>query len=86
MTYLGGICSIVDRCIQASPQGAFRVASPQKLPNLTRKLSHFRLVDLGLWGVEGRGVEVDAGVLVQGVDVDGAPGIAKCRAGVLLDD
>lgn len=86
LTYLGSISAVVDRRLETSPQSTLSVASSEKLPDLSSKLPHLTLVDLGLRGVECRGVEVDARVLVKGVDVDGAPGVAQRSAGVLLDD
>lgn len=87
--HMGILCTIVavvDGGLQAPSQGTLGIASSQELPDLASKLSHLGLGDLGLRGVEGRGVEVEAGVFGQGIDVDRAPGIAQRGAGVLLDD
>ena len=86
LTYLGCVRSVVYWRLQAAPQSSLRITASQKLPDLPRKLVHFRLVDLGLWGMQSRGVEVDAGVFVQGVDVDGAPCVTERRARMLLDN
>lgn len=59
---------------------------PQQLPHLRRQIAHVGLADLGLRRVQRRRVEVDARVLVEDVDVDGAPGVAERCGGVLLDD
>lgn len=72
--------------IKAAPQCALGVASPEQLPDLAGELSDLGLADLRLRGAEGGGVEVDARVLGEGIDVDGAPGIAQRGASVLLDD
>ena len=84
--YLGGICSIVHRRVQAATQGPFGVAAAEQLPDLTSELADFGLADLGLWRVQRGSVEVDAGVLVEGINVDCAPGVAQRGASVLLDD
>lgn len=85
-TYLGGIRAIVYRHVEASPQSTLRVAASQELPNLAGELADFSFADLGLRGLKGRCVEVDAGVLGELVNVYGAPGVAERGVGVLLDD
>ena len=84
--YLCSIRPIVHGHVEATPQRTLGVAAPEQLPDLAGELANLGLADLGLRGVERRGVEVDARVLGEGVDVDGAPGVAQRGAGVLLDD
>lgn len=84
--HLCSICSVIDRCLEATPQSAFGIAAPQQLPNLTGNSPHIGFGDLRLRRTKGRSVEVDAGVLGEGVNVDGAPVVAERGVRVLLDD
>lgn len=84
--YLGPLRSIIDRHVQTPPQRTLGIASTQKLPHLAVDLADLGLADLGLFGAECGGVEVDGGILGEGIDVDGAPGVAEGGAGVLLDN
>ena len=84
--YLGPVRSIVYRHIQTPPQRTLGIAPAQQLPHLPIDLTDLGLTDLGLLRTECRGVEVDGGVLGEGVDVDGAPVVAEGGSRVLLDD
>lgn len=84
--YLGPVRSIVNRHIQTPPQRTLGIATAQQLPHLPIDLADFRLTNLGLFRTECRGVEVDGGVLGEGIDVDGAPVVAEGGSRVLLDD
>jgi hypothetical protein len=85
-TNLGSVVAVIDGCLQAPSQCALGITSSQKLSDLSIKLSHFGFSDLGLWGVEGRDIEVETGVLGQGINVDRSPSVAQRGVGVLLND
>jgi hypothetical protein len=78
--------ALVHGRLEAAPQRALGVAPAQQLPHLAGQAAHVGLADLGLRRVQRGGVEVDRRVLLQRVDVDGAPGVAERRLRVLADD
>lgn len=86
LSYLGCIGPVVYWRLQAPAESSLGVAAAQQLPDLARQSAHVGFGNLGLRGVQGRGVKVEARVLGQGVNVDCAPGIAERGARVLLDD
>jgi hypothetical protein len=85
-TYLGQVIAVVDGTLQTPAQRALRVAAAEQLPDLGGELPRLGLGRLGQRRVEGRGVEVDARVRVEGVDVDPAPGVRQRGRRVLLYD
>lgn len=85
-SYLHHVAAVVHRHLEAPPQSALRVAAAEQLPDLARELAHLGLADLGQRRVQRRRVEVEARVLLQGVDVDRAPCVAERGRRVLLDD
>ena len=84
--HLRSVRSIVNGRLETTSQCALGIAAPQQLPDLSRDPLDIGLGDLRLWRVQGGGIEVDARVLGQGVDVDGAPVVAERGVGMLLND
>lgn len=83
---LGRLGPVVHGHLQTSAQGALGVATPEQLSYLPIDGARVGLADFGQGGVKRGDVEVDGRVLGQGVDVDGAPGVAERCLRVLLDD
>lgn len=84
--YLCRVGPVIHRHLETPPQRALGVPAPEQLPHLPREPPHLGLRDLGLRRVQRRRVKVGGRVLLQRVDVDGAPGVAERGGGVLLDD
>lgn len=86
MRFLGQIGSIVDWILESRPQRALGIARLEELADLRLEVAGVLVGEFGLGRVEGGEREVLGGVGVEGIDVDGAPGIGERGLGVLLDN